>query len=64
MKSLIIQAVVMLLGLLTENMLRDVVAKLLLYVDKYVLGTASKIDDALILPLTALLRKLCKIPTP
>jgi hypothetical protein len=64
MQGFIIKVIGMLLGLLTEDMLKDVVKKILDYVDAKVLGTASKIDDALVLPLTALLRKMCNIPTP
>ena len=64
MQVTIIRIIGVLLGLLTEKMLRDAVVVLLNYVDAKVLGTASKIDDALVLPCTALLRKLCKIPTP
>jgi hypothetical protein len=64
MQSTIIKIIGILLGLFTETMLRDTVKWILNYADAKVLGTASKIDDALVLPCTALLRKLCNIPTP
>ena len=62
MQKLLIQAIVMLLGLLTPALLRKVADMLLDFVENYVLGSESIVDDKLVLPVTELIREAFNIP--
>ena len=54
--KLIMYAVQALMSVLTEEMLEKFADMVLDYAEKYVLGTASKIDDKVILPICDLIR--------
>ncbi len=62
MKELLINAIVMLLKLLTPAMVKDIAASILDYAERKVLGTKSKIDDKFVLPVTDLLQATFGIP--
>ena len=50
------------LGMLTPELLKKFADHLLDWVEKFVLGTASTIDDRLILPLCNMIREAFNIP--
>jgi len=54
--KLIINLIGMLVGLLTPELLRDLAESVIEFAEAKVIGSKSKIDDALVLPLCQLLR--------
>ncbi len=63
MKNMLIaQLVSVLLGMLTPDLLKKFVDMLLDFVEKQVLGTASTLDDKIVLPLCETIRKTFDIP--
>ena len=63
MKAKIIGIVVgQLLELLSPNLLKQAVDQLLDFIEDRVLGSASPIDDAIVIPLCDMIRKAFDIP--
>lgn len=63
MQAALIKAILqVLMSVLTEDLLKKFADMVLDFVEDQVLGSASKVDDALVLPLCALLRKTFNIP--
>jgi hypothetical protein len=56
-KDLIIKAVSLMLTLLTPELVKEAAKTLLDFVKQFVLGSASKIDDALVLPVIDTIEK-------
>ncbi len=59
---LITQLVKLIIGLLTPKLLRQFVDTLLDFVEDFVAGTKSEIDDAVVLPVCNALREILNIP--
>ena len=63
MKAKIIGLVVgQLLALLSPDLLKDAVDQLLDFIEDKVLGSASSIDDAIVIPICDMIRKAFDIP--
>ncbi len=59
---LITQLVKLIIGMLNAKLLRQFVDTLLDFIEEFVAGTASDIDDAIILPVCNALREILNIP--
>ena len=59
---LITQLVKLIIGLLNADLLRQFVDTLLDFIEEFVEGTKSDIDDAIILPVCEALRSILNIP--
>ncbi len=59
---LITQLVKLIIGMLNAKLLRQFVDTLLDFIEEFVAGTASDIDDAIILPVCNALRDILNIP--
>jgi hypothetical protein len=63
LKSLLVsQLIKVFLSLLTPDLLKQFVDKLLDFVEDAVLGSASELDDKLVLPLCQMIRDALNIP--
>lgn len=63
MKAMILsQLVKILLGMINEDLLKKFADIVISYAEQYVLGTASTVDDQIVLPICAILRKTFDIP--
>ena len=61
-KMLIMQLINLILGMLTPELLKKFADMVLDFVEEFVLGTASTVDDAIVLPLCQALRQAFNIP--
>jgi hypothetical protein len=62
MQKLLIQAIVMMLSLLTPELLKKAADMVLDFAEDKILGSASEIDDKLVLPVIELIRETFNIP--
>lgn len=63
MKTFLISKLIqILLGLFTPDLIKKFTDQLLDFVEKQVLGSASEVDDKLVLPLIEMIRKAFDIP--
>ena len=59
---LVVQLIKILLGLLSEDLLKKFADTVLDFAEDKVLGSKSEVDDALVLPLCSMIRKTFDIP--
>ena len=63
MQAALISAIVkVLMSVLTEELLKDFADTVLDFIENKVMGTASKVDDALVLPVVKTIRSVFNIP--
>ena len=60
--KLLIQAITLLLSLLTPDLLKELADKVLDFAEDKVLGSQNKIDDAIVLPVIETIRAAFDIP--
>ena len=62
LKTVLMQLVPLFLSLLTPDLLKNFADTLLDWIEDYVTGTASTVDDAIVLPMCEMIRNAFNIP--